>query len=249
MDKKNPEPSVTPCWMWKLNLYSILVWSLGNAALTSIFKCDDSKTCCSPKTAIKERELVLKRINSNKKNVIYSSIDRNDSSINSLESQFFNPDQHQVDQFGMPVNTISDQDKLPAKSDLIWTLFLLLLSEPLTAQPFAAEAAHSTVLSTHPRTPRDEQVCVRRERHLPQRSCGRWRGRHTRRMVLAGGPHQLPEPVPVRRSSHRNSVGSDSSTLCHKVSAARHVWLFRIWAPEYGAEGASILRIQCSCRY
>ena len=34
----------------------------GNAALTDIFECEDGKTCCSPKTAIKEREIDLIRI-------------------------------------------------------------------------------------------------------------------------------------------------------------------------------------------
>ena len=34
----------------------------GNAALTDLFECEDGKTCCSPKTAIKEREIDLIRI-------------------------------------------------------------------------------------------------------------------------------------------------------------------------------------------
>ena len=34
----------------------------GNAALTDLFECDDGKTCCSPKTAIKEREIDLIQI-------------------------------------------------------------------------------------------------------------------------------------------------------------------------------------------
>ena len=59
--------------------------------MTDIFKCDKSKTCCSPKTAIKEREAEIKRIDS-QKNVIYSnSIDRNDSFINGLEGNYFRP--------------------------------------------------------------------------------------------------------------------------------------------------------------
>ena len=61
--------------------------------MTDIFKCDKSKTCCSPKTAIKEREAEIKRIDS-QKNVIYSnSIDRNDtgSFINGIEGNYYRP--------------------------------------------------------------------------------------------------------------------------------------------------------------
>jgi kallikrein len=62
-----------------------------NAALTELFLCEDSKICCSPKTAIQERELDLIRIERNNKyqdyqqtqqrhsNNIYA-IKRNDSS-------------------------------------------------------------------------------------------------------------------------------------------------------------------------
>jgi hypothetical protein len=59
-----------------------------NAALTDLFECDDQKSCCSPKTAIKEREMDLQRIQRNQQYQQYqnnkfrqsgSQIDKNDN--------------------------------------------------------------------------------------------------------------------------------------------------------------------------
>ena len=62
-----------------------------------MFKCDDEKTCCSPKSAIKEQEKINRQIEQrNKNNVIYS-IDRNDTYVNSLETNYF-PQQQQHQQ-------------------------------------------------------------------------------------------------------------------------------------------------------
>ncbi|KAL4705207.1 hypothetical protein ACJJTC_000205 [Scirpophaga incertulas] len=47
-----------------------------------------------------------------------------------------------------------------------------------------------------------------------------WRGRRARRVVLAGGAHQLAQPVPVRRRAHRHAVGAHRRALRHQVSGA-----------------------------
>lgn len=99
---RRPVPTTTPvpkdtrpeCPGTCINSY-LSFTCFGNAALTDVFKCDDAKTCCSPKSAIKEQEKINRQIEKrNKNNVIYS-IDRNDTSyVNSLEGNYF-PQQHQ----------------------------------------------------------------------------------------------------------------------------------------------------------
>ncbi len=69
----------------------------GNAAQTDVFRCDKKKSCCSSKSAIKERELELKRLDRERiqfqqqqqqqqQQQHYPFIsERNDSALNALD--------------------------------------------------------------------------------------------------------------------------------------------------------------------
>lgn len=65
-----------------------------------------------------------------------------------------------------------------------------------------------------------QQVRVRRQGHVEDAEFkgGGRRRRGRGRVVLAGGAHQLAQPIPVRRRSDRHPVGVDSRSLRHQVS-------------------------------